>query len=99
MVVTQITRRKNADTSETLIRKSDGSTLPYSAPNLTTILSGVSDPLFVIQKVSHPFTFQARNQTEFTTATTSILYGTCCYQIQINHLENCSKDSKKMGEV
>ena len=39
-----------------------------SAPNLTTILSGVSDPLFVIQKVGHPFTFQARNQTEFTTA-------------------------------
>ena len=68
MVTTQITRRKNADTSETLIRKSDGSTLPYSAPNLTTILSGVSDPLFVIQKVGHPFTFQARNQTEFTTA-------------------------------
>ena len=68
MVQTQITRRKNADTSETLIRKSDGSTLPYSAPNLTTILSGVSDPLFVIQKVGHPFTFQARNQTEFTTA-------------------------------
>ena len=68
MVVTQITRRKNVDTSETLIRKSDGSTLPYSAPNLTTILSGVSDPLFVIQKVGHPFTFQARNQTEFTTA-------------------------------
>ncbi|MGB7558690.1 MAG: hypothetical protein WBM37_09255 [Nitrososphaeraceae archaeon] len=68
MVVTQITRRKNADTSETLIRKSDGSTLPYSAPNLTTILSGVIDPLFVIQKVGHPFTFQARNQTEFTTA-------------------------------
>ena len=68
MVVTQITRRKNADTSETLIRKSDDSTLPYSAPNLTTILSGVSDPLFVIQKVGHPFTFQARNQTEFTTA-------------------------------
>jgi hypothetical protein len=67
-MVTQITRRKNADTSETLIRKSDGSTLPYSAPNLTTILSGVSDPLFVIQKVGHPFTLQARNQTEFTTA-------------------------------
>ena len=68
MVVTQITRRKNADTSEQLIRKSDGLTLAYSAPNLTTILSGVSDPLFVIQKVGHPFTFQARNQTEFTTA-------------------------------
>ena len=62
MVQIQITRRKNADTSEQLIRKSDGSTLPYSAPNLTTILSGVSDPLFVIQKVGHPFTFQARNQ-------------------------------------
>ena len=68
MVQTQITRRKNADTIEQLIRKSDGLTLSYSAPNLTTMLGGVTDPLFVIQKIGHPFTFQARNQTEFTTA-------------------------------
>jgi hypothetical protein len=67
-MVTQITRRKNVDTSEQLIRKSDGLILAYSGPNLTTVLSGVTDPLFVIQKVGHPFTFQARNQTEFTTA-------------------------------
>ena len=65
-MVTQITRRKNADTSEQLIRRSDGSTLPYSGPNLTTMLSGVSDPLFVLQRIGYPFTFQARNQTEFT---------------------------------
>jgi hypothetical protein len=67
-MVTQITRRKNADTTEQLIRKSDGATLAYSAPNLTTILSGVTDPLFVLQKVGYPFTFQARDQTEFSTA-------------------------------
>jgi hypothetical protein len=66
MVQIQITRRKNADTSEQLIRKSDGLTLAYSAPNLTTILSGVTEPLFVLQKVGYPFTYQARNQTEFT---------------------------------
>ena len=60
MVQTQITRRKNVDTSETLKKHSDGSTLPYSGPNLTTMLSGVTDPIFVIQKVGHPFTFQAR---------------------------------------
>ena len=66
MVQIQITRRKNADTSEQLIRKSDGLTLTYSGPNLTTMLSGVTDPLFVLQKVVYPFTYQARNQTEFT---------------------------------
>ena len=65
-MVTQITRRKNADTSEQLIRKSDGLTLSYSGPNLTTMLSRVTDPLFVLQQVGYPFTFQARNQTEFT---------------------------------
>ena len=67
-MVTQITRKKNADTSEQLIRKSDGLTLAYSGPNLTTMLSGVTDPFFVLQKVGYPFTYQARNQTEFTTA-------------------------------
>jgi hypothetical protein len=47
--------------------------LPYSIPNLTTMLSGVTDPIFVLQRIGansvpYPFTFQARNQTEFTTA-------------------------------
>jgi hypothetical protein len=65
-MATQITRRKNADTTETLRKHSDGTELPYSGPNVTTILSGVTDPLFVLQKVGYPFTFQARNQTEFT---------------------------------
>jgi hypothetical protein len=30
------------------------------------MLSGVTDPLFVLQKVGYPFTYQARNQIEFT---------------------------------
>jgi hypothetical protein len=71
MVTTQITRRKNADNSETLIKHIDGTTLPYSAPNLTTILSGVTYPIFVLKKINsdgtpYPYTFQARDQTEFT---------------------------------
>jgi hypothetical protein len=73
MVTTQITRRKNADTSETLIKHIDGTTLPYSGANLTTMLSGVTNPIFTLKKIfsngyTYPFTFQARNQTEFTTA-------------------------------
>jgi hypothetical protein len=37
------------------------------------MLSGVTDPLFVLQRIDangnpYPFTLQARNQTEFTTA-------------------------------
>ena len=67
-MATQITRRKNADTSETLIKHSDGSTLPYSVANLTTMLSGVTDPIFVLQEVGYPCSFQARDQTEFSTA-------------------------------
>ena len=71
MVTTQITRIKNADNSETLKKHIDGTTLPYTIPNLTTMLSGVTDPVFVLQRVnaaglSYPFTFQARDQTEFT---------------------------------
>lgn len=71
MVTTQITRRKNADTSETLIKHIDGSTAAYSVPNLTTMLSGVTNPIFVLKRVgtngiAYPFTLQARNQTEFT---------------------------------
>ena len=54
-----------------LKKHSDGSTLPYSGPNLTSILSGVTDPLFVLQRIDangnpSPFALQARNQTEFT---------------------------------
>lgn len=72
MVQTQITRIRNFDGSQTLRKHSDGSTLPYSGPNLTTMLSGVSDPVFVLKRIDannipHPFTLQARNQTEFTT--------------------------------
>jgi hypothetical protein len=71
MVTTQITRRKNADTSETLIKHIDGTTLPYSGANLTTMLSGVTNPIFVLQRVDangvpYPFTLQARDETEFT---------------------------------
>jgi hypothetical protein len=71
MVTTLITRRKNADTSEALIKHIDGTTLPYSGANLTTMLSGVTNPIFVLQRVdangvSYPFTLQARDETEFT---------------------------------
>ena len=68
MVITQITRRKNADTSETLRKHSDGSDLPYSGPNLTTMLTGVDKPIFLLQKVGYPFTFRARDETQFTSA-------------------------------
>jgi hypothetical protein len=70
MVQTQITRIRNFDSSQTLRKHSDGSTLPYSGPNLTTMLSGVTD-VFVLKRIDtnnipYPFTLQARNQTEFT---------------------------------
>ena len=69
MVQTQITRIKNADNSETLKKHSDGTTVPYSIPNLTTMLIGVTDPVFVLQRINTSgYTYQARNQTEFTTA-------------------------------
>jgi hypothetical protein len=47
----QITRIRNKDGSESLKRRSDGLTLAYSAPNLTTILTGVTDPLFVLKRI------------------------------------------------
>jgi hypothetical protein len=74
MVTIQITRvLRKVDDSQILKKLSDGSTLPYSGPNLTTMLSGVTDPLFVLKRIdnngnAYPFTLQARNQTEFTTA-------------------------------
>jgi hypothetical protein len=73
MVTTQITRIRHSDGSQTLKKQIDGSTLPYSGPNLTTMLSGVTNPIFVLKRVDnngnvYPFTLQARDQTEFTTA-------------------------------
>jgi hypothetical protein len=88
MVQTQITRIRNFDGFQTLRKHSDdstlpysgpsdGSTLPYSGPNLTTMLSGVTDHLFVLKRIddngttegsTYPFKFVARDQTEFTTA-------------------------------
>ena len=73
----QITRIRNKDGSETRRRRSDGLTLAYSAPNLTTILTGVTDPLFVLKRIddngttegiTYPFKYVARDQTEFTTS-------------------------------
>ena len=77
MVQTQITRIRNKDGSETLKRRSDGLTLAYSGPNLTTILTGVTDPSIVLKRIddngttegiTYLFKYVARNQTEFTTA-------------------------------
>ena len=51
MVTTQITRRRNANGTETLIKHIDGSTLPYSVPNLTTMLSGVTNPVYVLKRI------------------------------------------------
>jgi hypothetical protein len=73
----QITRTKHKDGSETLKRRSDGFTLAYSPPNLTAMLVGVTDPLFVFKRIdnngttegsTYPYKYAARNQTEFTTA-------------------------------
>ena len=73
----QITRIRNKDGSETLKRHSDGLTLAYSGPNLTTMLTGITDPLFVLKRIdnngttqgiTYPFKYVARNQGEFTTA-------------------------------
>ena len=54
-------------TLETLIKKADGDTLPYSGTNLNTMLSGVTNPIFVLKKIhsngyAYPFTLEARNQ-------------------------------------
>ena len=62
MVTTQITRvLRKVDDSQILKKHSDGSTLSYSGPNLTTILTGVTDPVFVLQRIDannnpYPFT-------------------------------------------
>jgi hypothetical protein len=70
---TQITRIRQSDGSQILRKHSDGITLPYSGANLTTMLSGVTATIFVLKRIddngnSYPFTLQARDQTEFTTA-------------------------------
>jgi hypothetical protein len=72
-MVVQITRIRNANLTETLLRHSDNTTLPYSGANVTAILSGVTDPVFVLKRfepngIAHAFTLQCRDQNEFTTA-------------------------------
>jgi hypothetical protein len=91
LVTTQITRRKNQDTTETLRKHSDGSTLPYSEANLTTMLSGETDQVFVLQRIDannnrYPFTLQAGDQTEFTGDFETS--GICCYQIKMERLNS-----------
>jgi len=80
-MVTQITRIRQSDGSETLKKHSDGSTLLYSGPNLTTMLTGITDPIFVLKRIddngnAYPFTLQARDQTEFTTADFDTVWNT-----------------------
>lgn len=66
MVTTQITRIRNSDGSQTLKKHIDGSTLPYSEANLTTMLSGVTNPVYILKRIdnngnAYPFTLQARD--------------------------------------
>jgi hypothetical protein len=70
MTTTQITRIRESDGSQTLKKQIDGSTLSYSEANLTTMLSGVTNPIYVLKRIdnngnAYPFTYQARDQTEF----------------------------------
>lgn len=72
MVTTQITRVRNADGSQTLKKHIDGSTLPYSVANVTTVLSGVTNPIYVLKRIdnngnAYPFTLQAKSCAEFET--------------------------------
>jgi hypothetical protein len=92
MVQTQITRIRNFDGSQTLRKHSDGSTLPYLGPNLTTIVTGITDPLYVLKRIddngttegsTYPFKYVARDQTDLPLLTL-ILCGTSCYQIRID---------------
>ena len=96
----QITRIKNKDASETLKRRSDGLTLAYSAPNLTTMLTGVTDPLFVLKRIdnngttqgiTYPFKY-GQEIRENLPLLVSILFGIYYYQIQID-LSNCNPES------
>lgn len=72
MAITQITRTRNSDGSQTLTRLSDGTTLPFSTGNVTTLISGW-DPVYVLKRIdnngnAYPYTFQARSRAEFETA-------------------------------
>ena len=40
----KITRVRQSGGSQTLKQSIDGTTIPYSGPNLTTMLSGVTNP-------------------------------------------------------
>jgi hypothetical protein len=74
------------------VKHPDGSTLPYSGPNLATMLSGVTDPAFVHERVDvkgnpYPFTPQARNQSLL--QQTLKLCGISCYQILTSFSVSC----------
>lgn len=91
MVTTQITRIRNADGSQTLKKHIDGSTLPYSEANLNTMLSGVTNPIYVLKRIdnngnAYPFTHQARDQTEFKADFETT--GNYCCQTQIGPLNS-----------
>ena len=67
------TQIRKVDDSQILKKHSDGTTLLYSIPNLTTMLVGVTDPLYDLKRIDdngnpYPHTYRARDQTEFTTA-------------------------------
>jgi hypothetical protein len=69
-MTTQITRIRQFDGSEILKKHSVDSTLPYLGPNLTTVLSGVTDPIFVIKRIdnngnAYLFTLQAKPSAKF----------------------------------
>jgi hypothetical protein len=57
---------RNSDGSQTLKKHIDGTTMEYSEPNLTTMLSGVQTPFMLDNNGNaYHYTFQARDQTEF----------------------------------
>ena len=98
MVQTQITRIRNKDGSETLKRRSDGLTLAYSGPNLTTMLSGITDPLYVLKRIdnngttegsTYPYKYEQEIRQNLQLLVL-ILFGIYCYQIQTSLLGNCN---------
>ena len=73
-MTTQITRIRQFDDSQILKKHSDGSTLSYSGPNLTTMLSGVTNPIYAPKRIDNPVSVQARDKTDFKTANFDTLW-------------------------
>ena len=55
-------------TIETLRKNINGTTFPYSEANLTTMLSGVTNPIYALKRIDNPVSVQARDKTDFKTA-------------------------------